>query len=166
MRMISKAYDGLIHGLAAIAAASFAFMVAGIVIDVALRNLGFRPFQPTSALIEYGLMLATMAGAPWLVRTQGHVAVRALVSRLPQSPARAIDRAALIFCAVVLLLLAWRAAVVTGEMIENSAVDIRSIALPKWVLPSMLMAGFALMAIEFLRIFLKGGTYDAQNASH
>ena len=51
-------------------------------------------------------------------------------------------------------------------MIENSAVDIRSIALPKWVLPSMLMAGFALMAIEFLRIFLKGGTYDAQNASH
>ncbi|ETX30263.1 TRAP transporter small permease [Roseivivax isoporae] len=164
--MLTRIYDGVIHGLAALAALTFALMVVGIVVDVGLRNFGMRPVQATSALIEYGLLFATMAGAPWLIRDRGHVAIRALMGLLPAGLSRIIDRAALVLCVAILALLGWRAAVVAWEAVEAGAVDIRSIGLPGWILPAMICAGFVLMATEFLRLFLRGETYDASNAQH
>ena len=166
MPRILTLYDGLILGLAACAAVSLALMVVGIVVDVVLRNLGMAPVQATSALIEYGLLFATMAGAPWLVRERGHVAIRAMVTRLPPSVAIRLDRATLVVCVAVLALLSWRAAAVALEAAARGAMDIRSIALPGWILPAMLAAGFALMALEFLRIVLRGERYDASTAQH
>lgn len=166
MSRLLTLYDALIRGLAALAALSIALMVVGIVADVVLRNLGMRPIQATSALIEYGLLFATMGGAPWLIRERGHVAIRALMGQLPAPVARVIDRAALIFCIAVLALLCWRATVVAFEAVAAGAVDIRSIALPSWILPGMLAVGFGLMGTEFLRLLLRGESYDASNAQH
>ena len=166
MARLLRLYDGVIFGLAGLAASVFVLMVVGIVVDVGLRNLGLRPLQPSSALIEYGLLFATMAGAPWLIRDRGHVAIRALMGQLPDRVAGLIDRAALVFCIAILTLLSWRAGVVAWEAVEAGAQDIRSIALPSWILPSMLATGFALMATEFLRLLLRGETYDASNAQH
>lgn len=166
MSRLLALYDGLIRGLAAVAALTIALMVVGIVVDVVLRNLGMAPVQATSALIEYGLLFATMAGAPWLVRERGHVAIRALVGRLPPALGGAIDRAALFFCIAVLLVLSWRAIAVALQAVARGAMDIRSIALPGWILPAMLAVGFALMATEFLRLALRGERYDASNAQH
>lgn len=163
---LMRIYDGLIHGLAALGALALAAMVVGIVIDVGLRNAGMAPVQATSALIEYGLLFATMAGAPWLVRTRGHVAIRALVGRMPPAMSRAIDRATLVFAIAVLTLLSWRAVLVALEAVHRGATDIRSISLPGWILPAMLAAGFALMATEFLRLLMRGDVYDAANAQH
>lgn len=166
MRQIQRLYDALIYGLAGLSALTFTLMVVAIVLDVILRNVGMRPIQATSAGIEYGLLLATMAGAPWLVREQGHVAVRAMMSRLPSRFAYLIDRAMLIVCTAILLLLAWRAGAVALELARAGSVDIRSVALPGWILPGLLCGGFFLMAIEFLRIFLSNGTYNAASAQH
>ncbi len=161
-----RLYDGVIHGLAALAALTLTLMVVGIVVDVVLRNLGLSPVQATSALIEYGLLFATMAGAPWLVREGGHVAIRAVVGRLPERTARVVDRLTLAFCIAVLAVLSWRGFVVAFEAVERGAVDIRSIALPAWILPAMLAVGFALMATEFLRLLVRGDSYDASRAQH
>ncbi|SFE28123.1 TRAP transporter small permease [Roseivivax sediminis] len=166
MARLLKIYDGVIHGLAVLAALTLALMVVGIVTDVVLRNMGRAPVQATSALIEYGLLFATMAGAPWLVRENGHVAIRALIGLLPDRVGAAVDRAMLVFSIAILALLSWRAGVVAFEAVERGAVDIRSIALPAWILPVMLCAGFALMGTEFLRLLLRGERFDASRASH
>lgn len=164
MSRMLRVYDGVIRVLAGLAALAFPLMVVGIVVNVGLRNLGMRPSQATSALIEYGLLFATMAGAPWLIRDRGHVAIRALMGQLPAAVARVIDRLALVFCIALLLLLSARAGVVMVEDLQAGASDIRSVALPGWILPGMICAGFALMATEFLRLLLRGETYDASNA--
>lgn len=159
-------YDGLIVGLAVLGAATLGAMVIGIVVDVVLRNLDMAPVQATSALIEYGLLFSTMAGAPWLIRERGHIAIRALVGALPVAISRVIDRAVLVFSIALLVLLSWRACAVALEALARGATDIRSISLPGWILPGMLAFGFALMAAEFLRILLRGETYDASNVQH
>lgn len=164
--MLSSLYDRLISGLAILGGITLATTVVGLALDVVFRNIGMRPFQATSALIEYTLLFATMAGAPWLVRQRGHIAVTSFVDALPYSPRIWLNRLMITLCIGVLALLSWRAGAVMLEVIESGSVDIRSIALPSWILYAMLCAGFGLMAVEFLRILLRGESYSGRDVAH
>lgn len=163
--LLARLYDRLIIALAALGAASLAFMTLAIALDVILRNTGFRPFQATSAVVEYLLLFATMAGSPWLVRIGGHIAIVSFVDRLPGGLRRLVGQLVAILSMVALGLLAWRAAAVGWQTIGT--VDMRSINIPSWVLYSMLSAGFGLTATEFLRLLLRGEFYSVgEEAGH
>ncbi len=161
-----RLYDRLVIGLAVLAAASLGFVIFAIVIDVVLRNLGMRPWQATSALVEYTLLFSTMGGAPWLVRRHGHVAITSFVEMLPAGLRRAVGQLVLIVSAATLALLCWRAGAVGVDMIERGSMDIRSINIPSWVLYAMMSVGFGLMAAEFLRLFLRGELYSGAEGGH
>lgn len=163
---LKKLYDRLIVGLAILGAVSLAAITALIIVDVILRNTGFRPFQSTSALVEYVMLFATMSAAPWLVRENGHVAIGSFVAKLPEGAGLAVGRAILIVSILALALLTWRSVAVGMEMIATRSVDMRSINIPAWVLYAMLAMGFGLMAIEFLRILLRGQTYSGAGGGH
>lgn len=164
--MLIRTYDRLIIGLAGLGAASLVFITLAIIIDVILRNTGFRPFQWTSAVVEYTLLFSTMAAAPWLVRTGGHVAIGSFVEAMPDSIRKLIGRLVLVLCILALGLLSWRAAAVGLQMVESNAVDMRSINIPSWLLYAMLSVGFGLMMLEFLRLLLLGRVYDGGEAQH
>lgn len=159
-------YNRLISLLAISGALALAAMVFAIVLDVLLRNIGMRPFQATSALIEYGMLYATMAGAPWLVRQHGHVAVTSFVDALPETLRAGIGRITLGISIAMLAVLAWRAGAIGWEKFTSGANDIRSIAIPSWILYAMLMVGFGLMATEFLRLLIKGELRLGAQAQH
>jgi C4-dicarboxylate transporter, DctQ subunit len=161
-----RLYDRLVIGLAALAAISLGLVIFGIAIDVILRNVGLRPWQATSALVEYTLLFSTMAGAPWLVRRHGHIAITSFVEMLPPGMRRAIGQLVLIVSAATLALLCWRAGAVGFDMVERGSMDIRSVNIPSWVLYAMLSAGFGLMATEFLRLFLRGELYSGGEGGH
>ena len=163
---LARAYDRFIVALAALGGASLVFITLMIVVDVVLRNTGFRPFQSTSAVVEYVMMFSTMAAAPWLVRTGGHVAITSFVAMLPEGLRRAVGMLVLVISVVALGLLAWRSGAVGLQMMAQGSVDMRSINIPAWVLYAMLAVGFGLMAVEFLRIMLRGETYSGSRASH
>lgn len=158
MRVLLKAYDGLIVGLAALAGATLAFVTLSIVVDVTLRNLGFRPMQWTSAVVEYALLFVTMAGSPWLARRGGHIAINSFVEQLPARARARVGRAVLLVSVTVLAVLSWRAGVLAWHEYARGSVDIRSINIPGYVAPGLLGAGFALLACEFLRLLLVGAT--------
>lgn len=163
---LTKLYDRLIVGLAILGAVSLAAITALIIVDVILRNTGFRPFQSTSALVEYVMLFATMSAAPWLVRENGHVAIGSFVAKLPEGVRLAVGRVVLVISILALALLTWRAVAVGMEMVATRSVDMRSINIPAWVLYAMLAMGFGLMAIEFLRILLRGNTYTGTSGGH
>jgi C4-dicarboxylate transporter, DctQ subunit len=165
-KTMMRFYDRLIVGLAVLGALSLAAITALIIVDVILRNTGFRPFQSTSAIVEYVMLFATMAAAPWLVRENGHVAIGSFVAKLPDGLRVAVGRLVLVVCILALGLLTWRSAAVGMEMIATRSVDMRSINIPAWVLYAMLGGGFFLMAIEFLRILLRGETYSGAGGGH
>jgi TRAP-type C4-dicarboxylate transport system permease small subunit len=155
-----KFYDNAVLGLAALAGASTAFMTIAIIVDVILRNLGFHPFQWTSAVVEYLLLFIAMGAGPWLLRVGGHVAISSFVDKLPPGPGLFVKRMVIVVSAFVLGWLAWRAAAIGAHEFSITSTDIRSINIPGWVAYAMLAAGFALMGIETLRL-LAGRERDA-----
>ena len=166
MRALSRAYGRLVAGLAALGAASLAFATLAIVVDVTLRNLGQRPLQWSSAVVEYVMLFATMAGGPWLVRTHGHVSVGSLVGTLPDRGRRAVGLAVHALCAAIAAFVAWRAVLLGLDAHETGAADIRSIVIPGYVPYAMLACGFALMAAEFARLVVRGEVASAGAGMH
>ncbi|WP_349368326.1 TRAP transporter small permease [Salinarimonas sp.] len=164
MRSLARLYDGLIRALAILAGASIGFMTVSVAADVILRNAGLRPFQWTSAVVEYLLLFCTMAGGPWLVRTGGHVAINSFADALPDAARVPLGRAVLAVCAAVLALLAWRAGLIALDRV--GAVDMRSVNIPGWIAYAMLSGGFALMAIEFVRLLAVGAFRAGGREAH
>jgi TRAP-type C4-dicarboxylate transport system permease small subunit len=165
-RLLSQAYDGLIYGLAILCGLLLVFITVAIVVDVVLRNTGFRPMQWVSAVVEYVLLAVTIGASPWLVREKGHVTINSLTNALPVGPRRVLGRATIAMSAALLLLLAWRSGVVGLDEYAARSQDIRSISIPGWAAYAILSAGFTLIATEFLRLLLIGDTQAGSDATH
>lgn len=156
MNTISRLYTRLIEGLAAFAGVIVAAVCLLIVWDVIARNLGLQPPASTVALTEYALLYFTMAAAPWLVRTRGHIVVEVLHARLSGATRATVDKLILFICIFTSALIAVLAAVLAFEAFSRGEVEIRSLAMPRGWLFVPLAGGFGLMATEFLRLLLRG----------
>jgi len=153
-----RLYDRLIAALAGLAGVTL-FVIAGmIVVDVTLRTLGMRPPQAISALTEYALLYATMAAAPWLARSGGHVTIHTLTGRLPPGVQAVLRRIILITASILCLVLAGAALGMAVESFGRGDLDVRSIDLPRWLLFAPLALGFLLLAAEFFRLLVLGET--------
>ena len=164
--MLVRFYDRMITGLAITGGISLVIITIAIIIDVVLRNTGFRPSQSTSALVEYVMLYSTVAAAPWLVRKNGHVAITSFAERMPDAMRLVAGRAILVLCIAMLGLLSWRSGAVGLQMLAAGSVDMRSINIPSWVLYAMLSGGFGLMTLEFLRMLFRGDIYTGSEATH
>ena len=161
---MTRHYDRLIHGMAVFAGLVIAAACLLIAYDVIARNLGMQPPASTVALTEYALLYFTMAAAPYLVRSKGHIVVEVVYQRLPGSAQRRIDAAILVLCATVSLVIAGLAGLLLVEAVVNAEVEIRSLDAPRWILFVPLVIGFLLMAIEFLRLLLRKDSVFASQA--
>ncbi len=150
-----RIYDRLITGLATVAGLIIATVCLLIVYDVIARNLGWQPPASTVALTEYAMLYFTMAAAPYLVRTKGHIVVEILYQRISPAAKRRLDQFILILCMIVALIVAALALVLLIEALERGEIEVRSLDVPRWMLFAPLAAGFLLMATEFLRLLLK-----------
>ncbi len=156
MTAMRQLYDGVIGGLAALAGVIVAATVVLIVIDVAMRNLGFEPPAGTIALTEYALLYFTMAAVPWLTRRKGHVTVLIVLDRLtPEARRRAASVVALM-CAAIALSLSILSGALMAESLMLGDVEPRSIDTPRWLLFLPMMIGLFFTATEFLRAVLRG----------
>ena len=82
MRVLGRAYDAVLHAMAAIAAAALAWLMISVIVSVAMRNAGLQPFAWLFTSAEYSLLYMTMLGAPWLVRERGHVHIELVTAAL------------------------------------------------------------------------------------
>lgn len=161
---MSRYYDRLIDGLAALAGLIIAAASLLIVYDVVARNIGMQPPASTVALTEYAMLYFTMAAAPWLVRNKGHIVVEVVYQRLLGSLQRRLDAAILLMCALVSGIIASLAGFLLIEAIANAEIEIRSLDAPRWILFLPLLIGFALMAVEFVRLLVRGDSVFASQA--
>jgi len=159
-----RLYDRLIHGMAAFAGLVIAAACLLIAYDVIARNLGMQPPASTVALTEYALLYFTMAAAPYLVRTKGHIVVEVVYQRLPGTTQRAVDAAILLLCTTVSLVIAALAGLLLVEAVVNAEVEIRSLDAPRWILFVPLVGGFLLMAVEFMRLLIRRDSIFASQA--
>ena len=156
MNLLDRMYTGLIEGLATLAGLMVAGVCLLIVYDVIARNLGLQPPDSTVAITEYALLYFTMAAAPWLVRTRGHIVVEVLHSRLRGSARLWTDRLILAICIITAAIIAVLATMLAIEAGSRGEIEIRSLAMPRALLFAPLAIGFGLMAAEFLRLAIRG----------
>jgi len=158
MKSLTRLYTLLIEGLATLAGLMIAAVCLLIAYDVIARNLGLQPPASTVALTEYALLYFTMAAAPWLVRTRGHIIVEVLHSRLSGWVRTTTDWLILAICFLTSALIAVLATILAFEAWRLGEMEIRSLDMPRVFLFAPLAIGFGLMATEFLRLALKGET--------
>ena len=151
MKAVAKAYDGLISGMAIIAAFLLAAMMVIITLDVVLRNLGYQSSAHFFTFTEYALLIVPCLGAPWLAREKGHIYVEIVLNSLPPRARRAMTMAIGAFCIVVCLVIAWYGFQVTWQDFVQNEKDVRSMDFPRWLVVGWIPLSFSLMAVEFAR---------------
>lgn len=151
MKHLVKAYDGLIYGMAALAAFLMAAMMVVICIDVLLRNLGYQSSAHFFTFTEYALLMVPCMGAPWLVREKGHIYVELLLMSLSQRVRARMTFAIGLACIALCLVLAWYGFGITWQNYVEAEKDVRSLDMPRWMVVVWIPLGFLLMAVEFVR---------------
>jgi TRAP-type C4-dicarboxylate transport system permease small subunit len=130
-------------------------MMAMIVADVVLRNLGYQSSSHFFTFTEYFLLLVPLLGAPWLVREKGHIYIELLIGALGPGARRRMLRAILALSLAVCLVLAWYGGVITLQNFVQNEKDVRSFDMPRWMLMLSMPLSFGMMALEFLRLLVR-----------
>lgn len=150
-------YSRMLEGLAALAALVLALAVVLITADVVMRTAGLQPSAHTLAVTEYGLFYATMFGAPWLLRTHGHVHVEIVQAAVPNSVRRWMVKAVCLLGLAACLIVAWVSAGVVMDNFTRGAFDMRSFDMPRWLLFAPMPISFLMMAWEFFQFLIGRG---------
>jgi TRAP-type C4-dicarboxylate transport system permease small subunit len=155
VRLIAKAYDAVLYGMAVVAGCLMAAMMVVITLDVVLRNLGYQSSAHFFTFTEYALLMVPCLGAPWLVREKGHIYVEILLMFLGPRGRASLRLAIGIVCAIVCAVLAWYGLQVTLQDYFGNEKDVRSLDMPRWIIVGFVPLSFAMMGIEFLRFVLR-----------
>lgn len=151
MRLLVRAYDGLVSLMALVAAGMLVWLMVSILVSVIMRNLGLQPMAWLFTSSEYALLYMTMLGAPWLVRRKGHVHIELVTAALPPRARRLLSRAVSLGCVIVCAILTWKGIDLVQTNIARMDFDVRAYFFPRWLLTIAFPISFGLMAIEFAR---------------
>jgi C4-dicarboxylate transporter, DctQ subunit len=154
MIAVAALYRRLLEALAVVAGVILAAMAFAIVVDVVVRNLGLQPPAHTLTLTEYGLLYATMLGAPWLLREKGHVYIELVTAAVSPRARFRLTRVVYASCLLTCAVIFWFALEVTIDQWQRAVVDVRSFDMPRWLLTASIPLSFGLMTIEFGRFLL------------
>jgi TRAP-type C4-dicarboxylate transport system permease small subunit len=142
--------------MALVAGVLMVAMMAMIVADVVLRNLGYQSSAHFFTFTEYFLLLIPLLGAPWLVREKGHIYIELLIGTLGAAARRRLLRVILALSLAVCLVLAWYAGAITVQNFVQGEKDVRSFDMPRWMLMLSMPLSFGMMALELLRLLARG----------
>src|ERR1044071_4120923 len=113
MRLIFRLNGWLVRILSVLAVVVMTVMALGVSAEVILRMFNFPSIMGLIELTEYGLFISTFFMAPHLLRTNEHIRVDILMSRVDLATARAFEYFVLIVIMTV--------CVITG-VVETSVV--------------------------------------------
>jgi TRAP-type C4-dicarboxylate transport system permease small subunit len=148
---MARAYRGLLHACAVIAALLLGITAVFVTGDVVARNVGLGTLPWILEVSEYVLPLATFLVAPWLLARNEHVRLDVLLTSVPSRLARMLARAGdLLGLAVCAVFVVYGARAIASSAQQGSLV-IKSVVFPEWWLYAPVPACFALLAIEFVR---------------
>lgn len=148
---MGRLFDLILRLCAVVAGTIFAATALFISLNVLLRNAYGTTLFGLLDAVEYGLLVATFLGAPWVLWKRAHVMVDLVTGALPSGPARILAQGTALLGCIICLVLCWYAlqAAVTsfgrGSMVRTAFV------FPEWWVLSVLPVSLVLMAAEFLR---------------
>lgn len=158
LRGLAWGYHRLIDAMALVSALSVLVMLVMVSGDVISRQTGFGSWRSTIPVVQVALLYFTVMAAPWLVRERAHVAVDSFVGILPKRLARVILWGVFALSVAAAGVASVTSVIVLEEAISTGEQIIGGIIIPFWLLVAPLPLGYALVATEFARLALTGGS--------
>jgi len=165
---VYKVADRAMHfacGTAGLLAACMIVFITGAVgSEVLLRLFGLPAFGWALELSEFGLVVVSFLGAPWVLRNQEHISVDIVMRSVRPTTARVLLTIADIISATACLILAQFAWKAMSEALNRGSILYNYFATPQWVILAILPIGALLLAIEFgLRIWRRLGNVTPED---
>ena len=133
------------------AAIALGLVVAIFTYEVISRYLLAAPTRWASDVVAFLLLATVFLAAPWLARTQGHVAVTILPDLLPPGAQRAVIAAGYLVGAAVCFWAAWMCVTETVLLQGRGTMTLTSFRIPKWWLMVVMSYGLADCGLQFIR---------------
>jgi C4-dicarboxylate transporter, DctQ subunit len=165
MRLLLRAYDGMMSALALVAGLIMVSIFFGVILDVTIRDFGYQSPRAIQPLAEFGLLYITMLGSPWLLRRKGMIIVESLRMVLPAGVRRVGEIVVYLVCIAVCAVLTWYSVYQFVESWLSAAADQRAITVPLTYAYAPMAIGFFLMGIEFLHLLVSGDTIYGQSST-
>ena len=150
------AWGRLMQGCGIAAALIIGLTTALVGYDVLARNLRLPAPAGIAEACEYGLALATLLAAPWLLWSEQHVRLDLLQMSLSPPAWRRLYRAAALLCLAISAVLAWYAVLVIFDLRQSGALVMKAFTFPEWWVYLPVPLCFALVAVEATRQLLRG----------
>lgn len=174
MRGLARAYAGLHALIGLVCGLLIGGIALGITVDVLLRNLpravawlraqgidlgvdawlrarGLGSLPWVMEVNEYALYIVTALGAPWALYRGAHVRVDLLLRGLPRRAGRWAEAATDVIGFAASAGLLYYALMVARTSFRENARVIKILNIPEWWVYAVVVAGAALLMIEFVR---------------
>jgi TRAP-type transport system small permease protein len=145
-----RAYGALLQIFAFLAAGLIAVMLAAITVDVLLRNILVTGIRGIIEYTEFGLYLATILAAPWLLHQGQHIRADLLGQFGSGAWLNVADALADALGIAVSLAVGWYALQSAIESYAIGSMVRRTVEMPEWMLMAPLVLAMALLLGEFI----------------
>ncbi len=154
MRLIFWVNGWLVRILCVLAVIVIAVMAIGVSAEVILRMFAFPSIVGLIELTEYGLFISTFFVAPHLLRTNEHIRVDIVMSRITPAAARRVEYG--VFAAIIAV------SVVTGffgsamliSSVREGTLLFKDLIIPKWWLDWVIPLTSLVMALQALEMLI------------
>lgn len=150
IRLIDSAMGRICDVFGFAASLVVAFLALSVGSEVVVRNLGLPAFGWTLEMCEYGLLVVSFLGAPWVLRRHDHISVDVLVRHVSPVTRRSLLTIADILSALACAVLAYYATMAAFDAYAKGSLIFKYLVVPQWIVLSVLPLGMTLLVIEFL----------------
>jgi len=119
--------------------------------DVTMRYLLNSPIAWSVEATEYGLVLITFLGSPWLLRKKMHTNIDIVIAYLSPKAQRTFNTVTHILGALICLIISFYSAQATWDQLQRGVLLTKAIEIPKAYLFVIIPIGTFLLSIQFLR---------------
>jgi TRAP-type transport system small permease protein len=153
MRLIFRLNGWLVRILCVLAVIVIAAMAIGVSAEVILRVFSFPSIAGLIELTEYGLFISTFFMAPHLLRTNEHIRVDVMMSRVDPQTARRVEYAVLVSIIAVSIVTGLVGTGILVNHFQAGTLVFKDLIIPQWwldwIIPLTSLA-MALQALEML----------------
>ncbi|SFP96656.1 TRAP transporter small permease [Tranquillimonas alkanivorans] len=151
MNQLNSLFEALLRACAVVSGLVFASAAILISLNVVLRNVGGVTLFGLLDAVEYGLLLATFLGAPWVLSKNAHVTVDLVTGALPERLSEPLSRVTALIGFLICASLLWYATDAALASATRGSMIRTAFTIPEWWVLSVLPVSLALMCVEFLR---------------
>jgi len=146
----------LYHQVGNLVGVSLGLFAVAISLDLFLRLLGLGNLPGMQEIIEYALFAGVFLAAPWVLRLGAHVRVDLLLTALPLSLTKILDRVLDGFGLLICLTLVWFGSINLSTSYAFQSMQMKYFNIPEWWLLSVFVTSFSLLAFEFVCRLVRG----------